>query len=111
MHIVHVHVHVHPAHVDAFLAATRENARQSAREPGVVRFDVVQEVDDPTRFVLVEVYRTADDPARHKETAHYAAWRDAVAPMMATPRRGVWYRAVAPDAAAWELPGAAAPPA
>ena len=106
MPIVHVHVHVHPEHLDAFVAATRENARHSVQEPGVVRFDVVQEIDDPTRFVLVEVYRTADDPARHKETAHYAAWRDAVAPMMASPRRGVWYEAVAPDAAAWKLPRA-----
>jgi quinol monooxygenase YgiN len=74
------------------------------REPGVVRFDVVQQADDPTRFVLVEVYRTAEDPARHKETAHYAAWRDAVEPMMAVPRRSVRHAAVFPEAAAWALP-------
>ena len=77
MLIVHVHVHVKPDAVDAFIAATLENARQSAREPGVVRFDVIQQEDDPTRFVLVEIYRTPDDPGRHKATAHYAAWRDA----------------------------------
>ncbi len=104
MLVVHVHVRVHPGQEDAFAAATRENARRSAREPGVVRFDVAQQADDPTRFVLVEVYRTAEDPARHKETAHYAAWRDAVEPMMAEPRRSVRYRAVAPEPAGWELP-------
>lgn len=109
MLIVHVHVHVLPAHVDAFVAATRENARHSVQEPGIVRFDVVQQADDPTRFVLVEIYRTPDDPARHKETAHYAAWRDAVAPMMAEPRRSVKYAAHFPDAAGWELPGATPP--
>jgi quinol monooxygenase YgiN len=104
MLIIHVHVHVQPDAVDAFTAATRENARQSAREPGVVRFDVVQQADDPTRFVLLEIYRTADDPARHKETAHYAAWRDAVEPMMAEARRSVKYRTVAPEDARWEYP-------
>jgi quinol monooxygenase YgiN len=105
MLIVHVHVHVKPELVDAFAAATRENARRSAQEPGVVRFDVVEQSDDPTRFVLIEIYRTADAPARHKETAHYATWRDAVEPMMAEPRRSVKYRAVVPDDAAWEYPG------
>ena len=104
MLIVHVSVHVTPDCVDSFIAATHENARNSIREPGVVRFDVIQQEDDPTRFVLVEVYRTAADPVRHKETAHYAAWRDAVEPMMAEPRRGVKYRAVVPDAHAWEYP-------
>lgn len=104
MLIVHVHVHVHPDAVERFIAATRANAAASAREPGVVRFDVVQQEDDPTRFVLVEVYRTADAPAAHKETAHYTTWRDAVESMMAEPRRSVKYRAVAPDAAAWEYP-------
>ena len=109
MLIVHVSVHVKPDAVDAFTAATRENARQSVREPGVVRFDVVQQEDDPTRFLLVEIYRTADDPARHKATAHYAAWRDTVEPMMAEPRRSVKFDAVFPDAGAgWELPRDAA---
>ena len=104
MLIVHVHVRVKPESVDAFRAASLENARSSVEEPGVVRFDVAQQDDDPTRFVLVEIYRTPDDPARHKATAHYAAWRDAVEPMMAEPRRSVKYRAVFPDADGWEYP-------
>ena len=104
MVIVHVFVHVKPDSVEAFEAATLENARNSVREPGVVRFDVVQQEDDPTRFLLVEIYRTADDPARHKATAHYALWRDAVEPMMAEPRRSVRYRELFPEPAAWELP-------
>ena len=104
MLIVHVHVRVRPDAVAAFEAATRENARHSTQEPGVVRFDVLQQEDDPTAFLLVEIYRTPDDPARNKETAHYAAWRDAVAAMMAEPRRSVKYRALVPDASGWEYP-------
>ena len=104
MLIVHVFVHVKAESVDAFIAATLENARNSVREPGVVRFDVVQQEDDPTRFLLIEIYRTPQDPARHKETAHYATWRDTVEPMMAEPRRSVKYRALFPEAAAWERP-------
>jgi quinol monooxygenase YgiN len=107
MLIVHVHVHVTPELVDAFRAATLENARHSVQEPGVVRFDVIQQADDPRRFVLVEIYRTPEDPARHKETAHYAAWRDAVEPMMAEPRRSVKYQEVFPEPARWEMPGGA----
>jgi quinol monooxygenase YgiN len=103
MIIVHVFVHVHPHRVDAFVAATLENARNSVQEPGIIRFDVVQQDDDPTRFLLIEIYRTPQDPARHKETAHYAAWRDAVEPLMAEPRRSVKYHAVFPDTATeWE---------
>jgi quinol monooxygenase YgiN len=101
MLIVHVHVHVKPECVDAFRTASLENARQSIQEPGIARFDVVQQADDPTRFVLVEVYRTDDAPARHKETAHYARWRDAVAGLMAEPRRSVKFRNVFPDDTAW----------
>jgi (4S)-4-hydroxy-5-phosphonooxypentane-2,3-dione isomerase len=104
MLIVHVHVHVKPESVDAFAEATRENARNSVLEPGVVRFDVIRQADDPTRFVLVEIYRSADAPAAHKGTAHYAAWRDAVEPMMAEPRRSVKYEALFPDGARWEMP-------
>ena len=104
MLIVHVFVHVKSDSVDRFITATLENARNSVREPGVVRFDVVQQEDDPTRFLLIEIYRTSADPARHKETAHYATWRDAVEPLMAEPRRSVKYRALFPDAAAWERP-------
>jgi autoinducer 2-degrading protein len=96
MLIVHVHVHVKPDHVEAFRAASLANARASVEEPGVIRFDVIQERERPERFVLVEIYRGADDPARHKETAHYATWRDAVAEMMAEPRSSVKYEAVFP---------------
>ena len=101
MLVVYVHVHVKPESVDAFNAATVENARNSIRELGIARFDVIQQTDDPTRFVLVEVYRTPDDPARHKETTHYAKWRDAVAPMMAEPRSSVKYANVFPEDAGW----------
>lgn len=106
MLIVHVHVRVKPEHEAAFLAATETNARASLEEPGILRFDVIREAGDEPRFVLVEVYRTAEDPARHKETAHYAAWRDAVEPMMAEPRRSVKYAEVFPrESAAWETQG------
>lgn len=104
MIIVHVFVHVRPHTVDAFTAATLENARNSILEPGVIRFDVVQQDDDPTRFVLIEMYRTPDDPARHKETAHYAKWRDTVETMMVEPRKGVKYHAVFPEPAEWDRP-------
>ncbi|MBX9856073.1 MAG: antibiotic biosynthesis monooxygenase, partial [Gemmatimonadaceae bacterium] len=77
MLVVTVHVHVKPEFVDAFRVATLDNATHSVREPGVARFDVIQQDDDPTRFVLIEAYRTADAPAAHKATAHYARWRDA----------------------------------
>jgi len=104
MIIIHVFVHVDPDSVHAFTAATLENARYSVAEPGVVRFDLVQQDDDPTRFLLIEIYRTQEDPARHKETTHYATWRDAVAPMMAEPRRSVKYHALFPEPAEWERP-------
>lgn len=103
MVIVHVHVHVKPDCIEAFRDASIENARNSVREPGIARFDVVQQTDDPTRFVLVEVYRTPDDPARHKDTAHYATWRDTVAEMMAEPRTGIKYTNVFPDEPSWNL--------
>ncbi|HNW60989.1 MAG TPA: antibiotic biosynthesis monooxygenase [bacterium] len=101
MLVVHVHVHVKPEQVEAFRAATRENARHSVAEPGVARFDVLQQNDDPTRFVLVEVYRTPEAPAQHKETAHYALWRDTVAGMMAEPRTSIKYANLFPDDAGW----------
>jgi len=101
MLIVHVHVRVKPECAEAFKQASLENARDSVREPGIARFDVVQQQDDLTRFVLVEVYRSADAPAQHKETAHYARWRDTVAPMMAEPRRSVKFNNVFPDDAGW----------
>jgi quinol monooxygenase YgiN len=106
MLVVHVHVHVQPEHVEAFALATRVNAEASLKEPGVARFDVVQQADDPTRFVLVEAYRTADAPAKHKETPHYATWRDAVAVMMAGPRTSVKYESLCPSEARWGTPPA-----
>ena len=96
MLVVHVHVHVKPESIEDFKAATIENARASLREPGIARFDVAQQQDDPTRFVLVEVYRTDDAPAKHKETPHYQKWRDTVASMMAEPRSSVKYTNVTP---------------
>lgn len=101
MLIVHVHVRVKPECVDAFKLATLDNARASVQEPGIARFDVVQQSDDPTRFVLVEVYRDAQDPVRHKETSHYARWRDAVAPMMAEPRASARFNNLFPGDAGW----------
>lgn len=101
MLIVHVHVHVKPDSVEAFRQATIENARHSVQEPGIARFDVIQQQDDPTRFVLVEVYRTPEATALHKETAHYAAWRDAVANMLAEPRTRATYNNVFPDDTGW----------
>lgn len=98
MLIVHVFVHVRPEFVADFRAASIENARQSIQEAGIARFDVIQQADDPTRFLLIEVYRDASAPARHKETSHYQAWRDAVAPMMAEPRTSIKYIAVFPEA-------------
>ena len=97
--VVHVSIRVKPECVDAFRIATLENARNSVMEPSVVRFDVVQQDDDATHFVLTEVFRTSADPLLHKETAHYVTWRDAVADMMAEPRRGVRYRPLFPDPA------------
>jgi (4S)-4-hydroxy-5-phosphonooxypentane-2,3-dione isomerase len=99
--VVHVHVHVKAASVESFRQATRENAEQSLREPGIARFDAVQDAEDPTRFVLVEVYRDERAPAAHKETAHYKKWRDAVAKMMAEPRSSRRYGNVFPDDERW----------
>jgi quinol monooxygenase YgiN len=101
MLIVHVQVRVKPECVESFREATIANARASVREPGIARFDVVQQLDDATRFLLVEVYRDEQAPARHKETAHYAAWRDAVASMMAEPRQSVKYGNVYPAEDGW----------
>ena len=94
MQVVFVHVHVKPEAIEAFKAACVDNASNSIQEPGIARFDVVQNEDDPTRFVLIEAYRTADAAPSHKATAHYARWRDAVADMMAEPRAAVRYESV-----------------
>lgn len=97
MLIVHVHVQVKAESVEAFKRACIANARESVKEPGIARFDVVQQQDDPAKFVLIEIYRTPDAPAAHKETPHYQAWRDMVAPMMAEPRSSVKFNHVFPD--------------
>ena len=101
MLIVHVHVHVKPESVADFRQATIENARSSVQEPGIARFDVVEQQDDRTRFVLIEVYRSPESAAAHKETAHYAKWRDTVADMMTEPRHSVKYNDVFPEPQDW----------
>ena len=101
MNIVLVHVHVKPEFVDAFKKASLDNASNSVKEEGVARFDVIQQADDPTRFILVEVYKTVEAQSAHKETAHYLKWRDTVADMMAEPRQGVKYSNVFPDDSGW----------
>src|SRR6185312_15647627 len=102
MLIIHVHVHVKPDRVADFIQATIENASNSVREPGIARFDVMQQSDDATRFVLIEVYRSDDAPGRHRETAHYAKWRDTVADMMAEPRSRAEFRNVFPADQNWQ---------
>ena len=101
MFIVHVFVHVRPEAIELFKVATTENARNSVLEPGIARFDVVQQLDDPSHFVLVEVYRTPEDPAEHKKTEHYQQWRETVADMMAEPRSSLKYVELYPDEAGW----------
>ena len=97
MFIVHVFVHVKEDRIEAFKTATIENARNSINEPGIARFDVLQQQDDPTRFELVEIYRNPQDAARHKETAHYQKWRDTVESMMAQPRSSIKFNNVFPN--------------
>jgi quinol monooxygenase YgiN len=101
MLIIHVSIHVKPEFIEAFKTAILDNASNSVREPGVVRFDVVQQADDPSRFMLLEAYHTTEAHAAHRETAHYQRWRDAVGPMMAETRTSVKYTHIFPEAAAW----------
>jgi quinol monooxygenase YgiN len=101
MLVVHVHIYVLPEYVEAFKAASLENARNSVQEPGIARFDVIQDNEDPTHFVLNEVYRSEAATVAHKETAHYATWRDAVAPMMARPRTAVRFTDLFPPPDQW----------
>jgi len=101
MLVVHIQVRVKPEAVEAFKTATLANAKESVKEPGIARFDVSQNQDDPTRFVFVEAYRTAEAPAAHKETKHYQTWRDTVAPMMAEPRSSVKMTNVFPPDEGW----------
>lgn len=102
MFIAHVFIHVEADRLDAFKAATLDNATHSVREPGVARFDFIQQEDDPTRFVLVEVYRTPEDAVAHKETAHYLRWRDKVADMMVEPRTAIKYDNLFPGESGWD---------
>ncbi len=101
MYIVLVHVNVKPEAIERFKAISQENARNSVQEPGIARFDVIQQTDDPTRFVLVEVYRDVEASAKHKETAHYLTWRDQAMDMMAEPRYSIKYQNIFPDEAGW----------
>src|SRR4051794_31467231 len=101
MLIVHVRIRVNPGDVDAFKMATLENAEASILEAGIARFDVVQQQDDPARFVLVEVYRTPEAPAKHKETPHYKKWRETVEKMMAEPRSSTKYTDIFPPEKDW----------
>ncbi len=97
MHVTLVHVHVKPESIDEFIAATRLNHEASVQEPGNLRFDVLQQPDDPSRFILYEAYASSEDAAAHKQTAHYAAWRDSVAGMMAEPRQGAPMNCLYPE--------------
>ncbi len=101
MHIVLVNVHVKADFLPQFKAATLENAKNSILEPGIIRFDFLQQAEDPTRFILVEVYRTPEDQLKHRDTKHYQAWRDAVTEMMAEPRVGVKYKNLFPGDGDW----------
>ena len=101
MYIVHVYIHVRPERVDEFIQATLANASNSVLETGIARFDVLQEADDRTKFILVEVYRTPEAAGSHKETEHYLRWRDTVAEMMADPRKGVKYANLYPSDDGW----------
>jgi (4S)-4-hydroxy-5-phosphonooxypentane-2,3-dione isomerase len=101
MNIVLVHVHVKPESIEDFKRISLENARNSVKEAGVARFDVIQQADDSTRFVLVEVYRDNEAVAKHKETPHYLAWRDQAIDMMAEPRYSIKYQNVFPDEEGW----------
>lgn len=101
MHIVHVFIHVKADKLDEFKKASEANAANSIQEPGIARFDFLQQGDDPTRFLLVEVYRTPEDAAKHKETAHYNLWREAVEPMLVEPRSRIVYRNIYPADSGW----------
>ena len=102
MYIILIHVHIKPETIEKFKTATAENARNSLLEPGVVRFDCLQQTEDPTRFTLVEVYHSQDDQLLHRETKHYKDWRDAVGFMQVEPRQGVIYRNIYPDDLEWK---------
>jgi quinol monooxygenase YgiN len=101
MYIVHVHIRVKPEFLEEFKAASSENARNSLHESGIARFDVLQQVDDPSHFELIEIYHTQDDASKHKETAHYNKWRELAEPMLAEPRTRTLYGNVFPADVGW----------
>jgi (4S)-4-hydroxy-5-phosphonooxypentane-2,3-dione isomerase len=101
MHIVLVHLKVKNEYIEPFIQASLQNAKHSIQEPGVARFDVIQETEDTTRFILVEVYRTPEDQLHHRETKHYELWRDTVTDMMEEPRKGIKYINLFPDDNKW----------
>lgn len=101
MLIVNVFVHVKPECIEEFRIATLENAQISVKEPGMTRFDVLQDIGDQEKFLLVEVYKSQSDPPKHKETRHYRKWSQAVMHMMAEPRRSVRYANLYPDDSGW----------
>jgi Uncharacterized conserved protein len=101
MYIVLVQIKVKNEYIEPFIQASLQNAKHSIQEPGIARFDVIQESEDPTRFMLVEVYRTPDDQLRHRETKHYELWRDTVVDMMEEPRKGIKYINLFPDDNNW----------
>jgi quinol monooxygenase YgiN len=101
MFVYLVFIHVNENDIEAFIQASEENAAASRQEPGIVRFDLIQQEDDPTRFILIEIYRDEAAPGLHKETGHYLKWRETVTSMMAEPRKGVRYRILSPEEAAW----------
>ena len=101
MHIVHVFIRVKEDQLEGFKAASLDNAKNSQQEPGVARFDLIQQADDPTRFMLLEVYRSVEDAGKHKETPHYKRWNEVVGPMMAEPRSRIIYRNIYPDESGW----------
>ena len=101
MYIVHVHIRVKTEFIESFKDISIENARNSRQEPGIARFDVIQQVDDPSCFELIEVYRTQADPAKHKETAHYNKWRELAEPMLVEPRSRTIYENLFPADKDW----------
>ena len=102
MHIVLVQIHLKPEMINPFIEITSENVRNSIQEAGVVRFDFLQQAEDPTRFTLVEVYYTPEDQLKHRDTRHYQVWRDAATEMMAEPRMGIKYKNLLPPDEAWK---------
>ncbi len=102
MYIVHLFIHVKPDKVGEFEAATLENAQNTLKEPGVARFDLIRQLDDPTRYVLLEVYHSPEDHPRHKETDHYKRWQQIAEPLMAEPRTRIIYQNVFPGDSGWE---------